>query len=527
MPTGSFRFRQNKRFVNSTFRGARRDTFPYIPYPTEGRVLDLSSFTFESVEVADISGENNNAALYSGRGVNLAGSDYVELPDVGTTKSITVLARSSTDTTLYATDDATQTEDATAALVADGTWQEVTLTFASAITGEIRLGSDGASFFAGDLANARCRDASDDLLDQFYLNEHTDTAASGLDGLPCIGLEGNIGQYVGCAAVIQVTGDVGGLTPPQVLGMDFNQYRWFNGVDTSLDYGSPLLPATADFDETFYWYIGETSTPTSNVYALEQATSGTSFFGISLTSTGLIALVGGSGSATNLVSTSASPYYSSLVKVRLTRSSGVFELFLNDVSIGTESNGYALQQVNTVWGASSFLSGGRNVIGLIYGDNVTGTESGTFENVLAPKALTGSNDALGNAIENLRTNKTFNADSSGRWEVADAASLAVCKSWSCRYYHTTGTADIILDLGGPTIEATAGNALTSTGITSPTYYVNNAAGTALSAGWNSICVTTATATDCGPISGGDPTALESDVKVYNLELTAEQVETLP
>jgi len=242
MPTGSFRFRQNKRFVNSTFRGARRDTFPYIPYPTEGRVLDLSSFTFESAEVSDISGENNNAALYSGRGVNLSGSNYVELPDVGTTKSITVLARSSTDTTLYATDDATQTEDATAALVADGTWQEVTLTFASAITGEIRLGSDGASFFAGDLSNARCRDASDDLLDQFYLNEHTDTAASGLDGLPCIGLEGNIGQYVGCAAVIQVPGDVGGLTPPQVLGMDFNRYSAITPTPVLDPDGDILVP---------------------------------------------------------------------------------------------------------------------------------------------------------------------------------------------------------------------------------------------------------------------------------------------
>jgi len=210
--------------------------------PIPGAVLDLSNFDFSFVEVPDVSGEGNNAILYSARGVSFAGSGYVELPDVGATKSITVLVRSSTDTTLYATDDETQTEDASAALVANDTLQEVTLTFASAISGKIRLGSDGLNSFSGELADAVCKDASGSTLDEFYLNEHTDTAAIGLDGLPCIGRNGNVGQYVGGAAVIQVPGDIGGLTPPQVLGLDFNRYSAITPTPVIDPDGDILVP---------------------------------------------------------------------------------------------------------------------------------------------------------------------------------------------------------------------------------------------------------------------------------------------
>ena len=207
-------------------------------------MLDLAAFTYTDSGVQDKSGEDNEAVLYSGRGVNLAGADYVELPDVGATKSITVLVRSSTDTFIYATDDATQTEDAINIITADGTWKEVILTFPNAVSGKIRLGAIGAgpSFFSGDLANARCYDASSALLDQFYLNEHTDVAASGLDGLVVVGRNGNTGQYVNCAAVVQIAGDVGGLTPPQVLGMDFNRYSSVTPTPVLDPNGAILVP---------------------------------------------------------------------------------------------------------------------------------------------------------------------------------------------------------------------------------------------------------------------------------------------
>ena len=235
MGFGRYRFRRSFGNVSSQFRGARFDTYPLNPYPLAGRVLDLSSFDYSLPEVPDISGEGNNAVLYSARGINLAGAGYAELPNVGATKSITVLARSSTDTTLYATDDATQTEDASVTLVANDTWQEVTLTFASAISGAIRLGTNGTNFFSGDLADAVCKDASGSKLDQFYLNEHTDTSFEGIDGLPLVGRNGNVGQYVDAAAVVQEG------IPLGLAGLGaYGDYQWFNGVDTFIDLGSQI-----------------------------------------------------------------------------------------------------------------------------------------------------------------------------------------------------------------------------------------------------------------------------------------------
>jgi len=199
-------------------------------YPQLGRVLDLAGFSFGNPEAPDISSEDNDAVLYSGKGVNLDGTgDYVELPNVGATKSITVLVRSGTSSTLYATDDAGQTEDASVSLTADSTWQTVTLTFTNAISGAIRLGTDGASSYTGDLAHARLYDASSNLLDEFYLNEHTDTAANGLDGLPVVGRNGNVGQYVGCAAIVQEGMD------SALAGLGaYAGKLWFDGVDDYL-----------------------------------------------------------------------------------------------------------------------------------------------------------------------------------------------------------------------------------------------------------------------------------------------------
>ncbi len=247
MGFGKFRFRRSFGNVTSQFRGARFDTYPLLPYPLNGRVLDLSKFTYTSVEAPDISDEDNDAVLYSGKGVNLDGTgDYVELPNVGATKSITVLVRSGTSSTLYATDDAAQTEDASVALVADNTWQEVTLTFTNAISGAIRLGTDGTSSYIGDLADARLYDASSNLLDEFYLSEHTDTGANGLDGLPVVGRNGNIGQYVGCAAIVQE-----GLSDTALAGLGaYADKMWFDGVDDDIDTGAQLLPETADFTLT-------------------------------------------------------------------------------------------------------------------------------------------------------------------------------------------------------------------------------------------------------------------------------------
>jgi len=530
MGFGRYRFRRSFGNVSSQFRGARFDTYPLIPYPTEGRVIDLGDFDFNSSEVPDISGEDNNAVLYSARGINLAGAGYVEMPDVGATKSITVLARSSTDTTLYATDDATQTEDASVALVADGTWQEVTLTFTNAISGLIRLGSDGTSFFSGDLADARCKDASDNLLDQFFLNEHTDVAAGGLDGLPCIGRNGNIGQYIDCAAVVQIAGDVGGLTPPQVLGMDFNQYRSHSTSTSNVPLGSDVN-LIGDFSISFKYIFSGAGMGTEQNLLVNNNNNrirklATNVIRVqingSLADYGLVPIEKGLNEITISRIGSDVTVTSNGQSQTLTINANTLPIsIIGRASVSIVGNVYDINLNNQ----AAYLGYGRTPWDDTIGSN-DGTEVGAFDNLLVSNNGT-NEDALGSPIQLPRSSKTFNADESGRWEITDDASLATCQSWSCRYYHTPGESAVILNLGGPTIEATALDALSSTGITGPVYYVNGAAGTALSDGWNSICVTTATPTDCGPIAGDDPTELLSDVKVYNLQLTADQVATLP
>jgi len=103
---------------------------------------------------------------------------------------------------------------------------------------------------------------------------------------------------------------------------------------------------------------------------------------------------------------------------------------------------------------------------------------------------------------------------------ADDATLAAMKSW-VTVIDYDGEDHTLIDLGTPTISSSS-DALTSSGITSPTYYVDGVAGTALSPGKRLICVTTSTATDCGPVNPS--TTLQTrPVLGYDVELTASEV----
>ena len=181
-----------------------------------------------SVQADDYSENNNSLILKTGRVVNTDGiSDEIKLPDVeAAVKSIEVTCASSTDTTIYATDTAGQTEDASASIIADGTYQIVTLTFGTAISGEIDLCTDGTNFFAGSVARVRFLDASENLIDEWIAAEHEDPTAGGLDDFILITRKGNVGSFVGC----DVTNGVGlSGTPEQP--QEFPGYQWFDGVD--------------------------------------------------------------------------------------------------------------------------------------------------------------------------------------------------------------------------------------------------------------------------------------------------------
>lgn len=131
-----------------------------------------------------------------------------------------------------------------------------------------------------------------------------------------------------------------------------------------------------------------------------------------------------------------------------------------------------------------------------------GTVTGSPENILLPATdINPALDAYGNAIANPRpTANTINLPGDGAsFSVADNAALGAVKT-VCGWVYHSGANATLLDCGTPTLTV-ASNVLGSSGWTSPTLYVNGVAGTALAVGWNHVALTTATATDCGPIDG--------------------------
>lgn len=280
MPTGHFNFRTAYGNVGTrTFRGARYGDALSPIYPKQGLVLDLAQFTYTSVEVTDKSTEGNEAALYSGRGVSLNGTtDFVEIDAFGTSvKSVKILAGAVFDSTLVIKD-LTSGDEASVFVDGDSLWHEVELVFANPVAGPFSIGSDQAGGnFGGVLADARFYDAGGSLLDQFYLNQYTDTAGGGLDGLTVIGRNGGVGQCVGCAAVVQE-----GMLP-EVIGLGaYGDAQWFNGVDTKADsvglgtffadnaiqrYEFTLHPAPEPTDAIFefVWSVGTSSTSALHV----------------------------------------------------------------------------------------------------------------------------------------------------------------------------------------------------------------------------------------------------------------------
>ena len=122
-----------------------------------------------------------------------------------------------------------------------GSFQTVTEAFTPSPSLDVTLGSNGSSYFSGAIADVTPKDASGNVIDQAYLNEHTDTNSNGLNGLPLITRKGQIGSYNGCNAVIQ-QGGAAGLFPPQVLGMNFNRYASISPAPIQDDDGDILVP---------------------------------------------------------------------------------------------------------------------------------------------------------------------------------------------------------------------------------------------------------------------------------------------
>jgi hypothetical protein len=300
-----------------------------------GRVLDLNTRVGKQ-RITDLSPYGNNANLKSGVYFSTDGlADKGIGADCSAEGSgdyyYTARIRSSSTGTKWATIGGAAVS---ANLPSADVWTDVTFSTASSVTpSDCFVGWDGdtpgGTFSDCDWSEVKLWKVG--VSDAIAYWPGCDSEAADLDGHFVADVSGN-GYYGAHVGGSSGSGETDIL---QTAGLNWNKRLWYNGTDTSLDYGSPLFPATADFDETFYWYIAESSAPASNVYVIEQATLATAFFGLSLTSSGNIALVGGSGAAIDMILTSATPYYQTLVKVRITKTSGTLELYLNDVSIGT------------------------------------------------------------------------------------------------------------------------------------------------------------------------------------------------
>jgi hypothetical protein len=122
-------------------------------------------------------------------------------------------------------------------------------------------------------------------------------------------------------------------------------------------------------------------------------------------------------------------------------------------------------------------------------------------------------DAYGTAISQPRTNtQVINLFDEGELVTTPAAaSLDTIKTVSGWIWHDA-TARTVFDLGTPTVGTTT-TALTSSGFTGVTYFVNGASGTTLSAGWNHCVVasTAALATDNIDILAKSGSQIDYDV----------------
>ncbi len=212
-------------------------------------------------------------------------------------------------------------------------------------------------------------------------------------------------------------------TPPQVLGMDFNQYRWFNGVDsevaiTSIDFGTGNWRVGAEV------IIEDTSSPNPILgdganWVLQLSTASvltcrtnldSEIFNINLDS----------------------PYVAGTkVKFEIERSGNTLYAYVDGVQQAATlacdvADTFACDKIGNrgaVYFKGSILNANINSVAAYKGYGATpwadtigsndGTESGTFEDVLTSESLTKGTDALGNAIESPRSNKTLNADGVG------------------------------------------------------------------------------------------------------------------
>ena len=492
------------------FRGARfGDALsPRGPqYTKEGRVLDYST-DVGPFTIVDQSGEGNTATLYSGRGLTIdAGSNTVVYDTNYTSASRTAavwmrVSGLGARTLNGATGTFTFTPTAT------NIWEQLSST--ATVTGDLTW-TAGSNCDIGDLTCAT---------EHWTHNDWSNPAGNTSNGKIIVdsGPNGYHGTCTGCS------GFTGEATIPQTADKNWNKYQCFNGTDTKVDCGTLDVTAYTSIEVNTSF---ATSLPVGNLeFMLSLSHSGSDDIRLLINTGGyLIATVDSGVAYTINFGLGYNDGKKHTVNFILNGSglSGTVD------GINPQSNGSATFNFSTAAGllcvGQRFNGTSGYGTGTLFGFNISnqsgvqhawsglgnypwkdtvgtkdGTESGTFTRELVTASDANDEiDALGTEILEPRQN-TQVVNLFGEGELVTtlaAASLDTIKTVSGWIWHDS-TARTVFDLGTPTVGTTTA-ALTSSGFTGVTYFVNGASGTTLLAGWNHCLVASTATLDCNNI----------------------------
>jgi hypothetical protein len=486
-------------------------------------VLNLSStFTGTDTTITDNSGEGNDATLNSVRFADLDGVNDVIVVELATAIAVTSGDRLYLEVTLNTGGSAETVYWHTTGVSTDVNSRNTTAASsdwvvdfdagydsfdASGNVTEIQIGFDGSSsYFDGKIAEIKLiDDDTTTILEHWYCNTTSDATADGLNNFILINSKtGNHGYFSGCTG-----GTDESVAAAQLAGVNYNKYSWFDGSVNAKVTLDSTITLSGDFSITFdayvigtaTWFFGDDTGTDNQFYfsggapALFINGSNVSFFSLALPLNRYISItLSRSGSDVTLDAGS----YGSQTRT----------LNSNDFLIDAIGKGSTFRDMEglivdlDIDGAAAYRGFGENPWDDTIGSN-DGTVGSGLEDVYCIESDADSDvDAFGENVETPRPNaRVINLIGDGDTAtVAADASMDTTKSVAFWYYHD-GTANTVIDLGTPTVGSTT-TALTASGFTGVTYFVDGASGSTLSTGWNHcIAVSTAAlATDTIDIS---------------------------
>ncbi|MEM6888757.1 MAG: hypothetical protein AAF636_11520 [Pseudomonadota bacterium] len=448
-----------------------------MPYIRENRVFDGGNLTFD--QQPDLSPENNNATLYSGRYQNWIVGEGVRVPASGSR----VL---STAVTFYARGTGTITFDhggstSNVGVTSAGAWALQSNTLSSSTIENITITSGSLDIAYITFGN---------IVDRIRLWDKTGTLS---DGNSIIADSGGLWEAVGTPV-----GGTGETDIPQSAADQWNRGGSANFNADSFSFANAIDGGTASTSK-FDFEV-------------------TSNFGGQYIQSGLSLQVG------DIVRVSLSNVIVSSSALNLSSRRDSAAAITGTV---TNEGGGVYTITLTVAVANWALF--ANIVGGGTGESVQADVSfeQIYADVLIPPSLSSSsNDAIGNPINassqrlTAQDVNTFE-DISTEWaELPDNANLESIRTISLPIYNDGSSKDIVQTAGGASMVDIASNTLQTDQAGTHTFYVNGAAATALNAGWNYLTIVFNSGKD---LSGGKYAGLIGKLIAYSPKaLTADE-----